>query len=67
MSFKCLLTLPALACLPCPACPLACRCKGVFEINGERWVRMVVIGQSFMLHQIRKLVRGAGREHANPP
>jgi tRNA U38,U39,U40 pseudouridine synthase TruA len=39
----------------------------VFEINGERWVRMVVIGQSFMLHQIRKLVRGAGREHANPP
>ena len=28
----------------------------MFEIGGQRWVRMVVIGQSFMLHQIRKLV-----------
>ena len=24
--------------------------------QGQTWVRMVVIGQSFMLHQIRKLV-----------
>jgi tRNA pseudouridine38-40 synthase len=28
----------------------------VIEINGQRWVKMVVVGQSFMLHQIRKLV-----------
>lgn len=27
-----------------------------FEIEGEQWVRLVVIGQSFMLHQIRKMV-----------
>jgi tRNA pseudouridine38-40 synthase len=32
------------------------RCQGVFEIQGQPWVRMVVIGQSFMLHQIRKMV-----------
>jgi tRNA pseudouridine38-40 synthase len=31
-------------------------CHGTFQINGEPWVRMVVIGQSFMLHQIRKLI-----------
>jgi len=24
--------------------------------QGQTWVRMVVVGQSFMLHQIRKLV-----------
>ncbi|KAL4427693.1 hypothetical protein ABPG75_001782 [Micractinium tetrahymenae] len=35
---------------------LSFRCKGVFEISGERWVKMVVVGQSFMLHQIRKMV-----------
>lgn len=33
-----------------------CRCKGSFTINGQPWVRLVVIGQSFMLHQIRKMV-----------
>eukprot|EP00887_Chlorella_sp_A99_P003093 scaffold9.g3093.t1 len=32
------------------------KCGGVFEIGSERWVRLVVVGQSFMLHQIRKLV-----------
>lgn len=25
-------------------------------LQGQQWVRMVVVGQSFMLHQIRKLV-----------
>ncbi|PRW60709.1 tRNA pseudouridine synthase mitochondrial-like [Chlorella sorokiniana] len=35
---------------------LSFRCPGVFEIGGQRWVRLVVIGQSFMLHQIRKMV-----------
>jgi tRNA pseudouridine38-40 synthase len=32
------------------------KCDGVFEINGTKWVRTVVIGQSFMLHQIRKMI-----------
>ena len=31
-------------------------CEGVIEISGERWVKMVVVGQSFMLHQIRKMI-----------
>lgn len=35
---------------------LSFSCPGVIEINGQRWVKMVVVGQSFMLHQIRKLV-----------
>lgn len=35
---------------------LSFRCAGVMEVAGERWVRLVVVGQSFMLHQIRKLV-----------
>lgn len=26
------------------------------HLQGQQWVRMVVLGQSFMLHQIRKLV-----------
>lgn len=30
--------------------------KDLIEINGEPWVRLVVIGQSFLLHQIRKMV-----------
>lgn len=41
----------------------------MFEINGERWVKMVVVGQSFMLHQIRKMAsrQGLGRGgHAQP-
>lgn len=40
-----------------PVLHLCCSCPGVFEIGGERWVKLVVIGQSFMLHQIRKMVR----------
>jgi tRNA pseudouridine38-40 synthase len=27
-----------------------------FEIDGQQLVRMVVVGNSFMLHQIRKMV-----------
>lgn len=35
---------------------LSFTCQGTFLIAGKPWVRMVVIGQSFMLHQIRKMV-----------
>ena len=35
---------------------LSFECNGVIEIGDERWVSMVVVGQSFMLHQIRKMV-----------
>lgn len=35
---------------------LSFECTGTFLINGKPWVRMVVLGQSFMLHQIRKMV-----------
>ena len=35
---------------------LSFECKGVIEIGGERWVKMVVLGQSFVLHQIRKMI-----------
>ncbi|DBB17512.1 TPA: hypothetical protein ACH3X3_002579 [Trebouxia sp. C0006] len=35
---------------------LSCQCAGTFEIQGQQWVRIVIIGQSFMLHQIRKMV-----------
>lgn len=31
-------------------------CDSTFEIDGEVWVRLVVVGQSFMMHQIRKMV-----------
>lgn len=30
--------------------------RPVAGLQGQQWVRMVVLGQSFMLHQIRKLV-----------
>ena len=48
------------------------RCGGVAVLpDGQRWVRMVVFGQSFILHQIRKMVgtalavfRGAAPEDA---
>ena len=29
----------------------------VVEVGGLPWVRLVVVGQSFMMHQIRKMVR----------
>ena len=35
--------------------PAACSATD-FDLQGQEWVRMVVLGQSFMLHQIRKLV-----------
>jgi len=35
---------------------ISCRCDSTFMIDGEEWVRLVVIGQSFMMHQIRKMV-----------
>ena len=35
---------------------LSFNCQNIVEIKGQRWVRMVVVGQSFMLHQIRKMI-----------
>ena len=35
---------------------LSFTCPGVFLVDGQPWVRMVVTGQSFVLHQIRKMV-----------
>ncbi|EIE26889.1 pseudouridine synthase, partial [Coccomyxa subellipsoidea C-169] len=35
---------------------LSFKCAGTMNLEGQQWVRMVVVGQSFMLHQIRKLV-----------
>lgn len=36
-------------------------------MQGQEWVRMVVVGQSFMLHQIRKMVGLAGVLPPHPP
>jgi len=27
-----------------------------FEVNGSEWIRLRVIGQSFLLHHIRKMI-----------
>lgn len=35
---------------------LSFTCEGVVDVAGEPWVRMVVLGQSFVLNQIRKMV-----------
>eukprot|EP00877_Chromochloris_zofingiensis_P006784 jgi/Chrzof1/2359/Cz11g12070.t1 len=35
---------------------LSFTCPGLIHVNGKPWVKMVVVGQSFMLHQIRKMV-----------
>ncbi|GAB4822384.1 hypothetical protein N2152v2_009430 [Parachlorella kessleri] len=35
---------------------LSFKCAGLLDIDGQPWVKMVVVGQSFMLHQIRKMV-----------
>ncbi|KAI8468204.1 MAG: pseudouridine synthase [Monoraphidium minutum] len=35
---------------------LSYECPGTVEIAGRKWARLVVLGQSFMLHQIRKMV-----------
>ncbi|KAK9794961.1 hypothetical protein WJX73_004923 [Symbiochloris irregularis] len=32
------------------------KCEDIVHLQGQPWVRMVVVGQSFMLHQIRKMV-----------
>ena len=35
---------------------LSFTCEGTVDITGSPWVRLVVVGQSFILHQIRKMV-----------
>ena len=35
---------------------LSFTCEGIVDVGGEPWVRMVVLGQSFVLKQIRKMV-----------
>ncbi|KAK9826791.1 hypothetical protein WJX81_001378 [Elliptochloris bilobata] len=38
---------------------LSFRVGGALQLEGRPWVRLVVLGQSFMMHQIRKMVGAA--------
>lgn len=35
---------------------VSCTCDAPIEILGKQWIRIVIVGQSFMMHQIRKMV-----------
>lgn len=35
---------------------LECKCSEPFEIDGAKFVKVVLLGQSFVLHQIRKMI-----------